>query len=75
MIFILSLQDIQGENNLVNLIEDWTVLEEYAGKSLVSTNSSQTTEKSNSSLNTKMSSQDILETARTSQLSCGRFTK
>jgi len=34
MIFILSLQDLQGESNLVNLIEDWAVLEEYAGEKL-----------------------------------------
>jgi hypothetical protein len=45
------------------------------GKSWVSTSYSPTTEKSNSSLNAKMSSQDILETAKTSQLSWGRFTK
>ena len=34
MIFILSLQDLQGEHILVNLIEDWDVLEEYAGEKL-----------------------------------------
>jgi hypothetical protein len=34
MIFILSPQDIQGDNKLVNLIEDWGVLEEYAGEKL-----------------------------------------
>ena len=34
MVFILSLQDLQGENKLVNLIEDWNVLEEYAGEKL-----------------------------------------
>ncbi len=29
-----SLQDGLGENKLVNLIEDWDVLEEYAGEKL-----------------------------------------
>jgi hypothetical protein len=31
---MLSLQDLQGDNNLVNIIEDWDVLEEYAGEKL-----------------------------------------
>ncbi len=31
---MLSLQDVQGEHKLVNLIEDWDVLEEYAGEKL-----------------------------------------
>jgi hypothetical protein len=34
MIFILSPQDLQGDNKLVNIIEDWDVLEEYAGEKL-----------------------------------------
>jgi len=34
MVFKLSLQDLQGDNNLVNIIEDWDVLEEYAGEKL-----------------------------------------
>jgi len=34
MVFILSLQDLLGEHRLVNLIEDWDVLEEYAGEKL-----------------------------------------
>ena len=34
MVFILSLQDLLGDNNLVNIIEDWDVLEEYAGEKL-----------------------------------------
>lgn len=34
MVFILSLQDVQGDNKLVNIIEDWDVLEEYAGEKL-----------------------------------------
>ena len=34
MVFMLSLQDIEGDNKLVNLIEDWDVLAEYAGKKL-----------------------------------------
>ncbi len=34
MVFIASLQDLQGEQELVNLIEDWDVLEEYAGEKL-----------------------------------------
>jgi hypothetical protein len=31
---MLSLQDLQGDNNLVNIIENWAVLEEYAGEKL-----------------------------------------
>ena len=34
MVFILSLQDMEGDNKVVNLIEDWDVLEEYAGEKL-----------------------------------------
>jgi hypothetical protein len=34
MVFMLSLQDLQGDNILVNLIEDWDALEEYAGEKL-----------------------------------------
>jgi hypothetical protein len=34
MVFIASLQDRLGDNKLVNLIEDWDVLEEYAGEKL-----------------------------------------
>jgi len=34
IVFILSLQDLQGENKLVNLVEEWEVLEEYAGEKL-----------------------------------------
>ena len=34
MVFILSLQDLLGDNNLVNIIEDWAVLEQYAGGKL-----------------------------------------
>ncbi len=34
MIFILSLRDLQGEHCLVNIIEEWDVLEEYAGEKL-----------------------------------------
>ena len=34
MVFILSLQDLQGEHKVVNLIEDWDVLAEYAGEKL-----------------------------------------
>ena len=29
-----SPQDVRGDNKLVNLIEDWGVLEEYAGEKL-----------------------------------------
>jgi hypothetical protein len=45
------------------------------GKNWVSISSSPTTEKSNLSLNTKMSSKHILETAKTSQLNWGTFEK
>jgi len=31
---MLSLQDFQGDNKLVNIIEDWNILEEYAGEKL-----------------------------------------
>lgn len=34
MVFIPSLQILQGDQKLVNLIEDWDVLEEYAGEKL-----------------------------------------
>jgi hypothetical protein len=34
MIFILNLQDIEGDNKVVNIIEDWDVLAEYAGENL-----------------------------------------
>jgi len=34
MVFMLSLQDMEGDNKLVNLIEDWDVLAEYAGDKL-----------------------------------------
>lgn len=34
MVFIASLQVMEGDNKLVNLIEDWEVLEEYAGEKL-----------------------------------------
>ena len=34
ILFILSLQDLQGENKVVNLVEEWEVLEEYAGEKL-----------------------------------------
>jgi hypothetical protein len=34
MIFKLSLQDMEGDNKLVNLIDDWEVLEKYAGEKL-----------------------------------------
>jgi len=50
-------------------------LRSMLGKSLVSTSSSPTTEKSNTCLNPKMSSKHILETAKTSQLSWGTCEK
>jgi len=54
MIFILSLQDIQGENNLVKtLLRIGVSSKNMPGKNWVSTSSSPTTEKSNSSLNPK----------------------
>jgi hypothetical protein len=34
ILFILSLRDLQGDNNLVILTEDWTVLKEYTGEKL-----------------------------------------
>jgi hypothetical protein len=34
MVFILSLQDVLGDNRLVNIIEDWDALAEYAGEKL-----------------------------------------
>ena len=34
ILFIASLQDLLGDNNLVNIIEDWDVLAEYAGEKL-----------------------------------------
>lgn len=32
MVFILSLQDMEGYNKVVNIIEDWEVLAEYTGE-------------------------------------------
>ena len=32
MIFILSLQDLQGDNNLVNIVENWEEMEAYSGQ-------------------------------------------
>ena len=32
MVFIFSLQDMEGDNKVVNLIDDWAVLAEYAGR-------------------------------------------
>jgi hypothetical protein len=34
ILFMLSLQDMEGDNKLVNIIEDWDILEEYAGEKL-----------------------------------------
>ena len=34
MVLMFSLQDSAGDNKLVNLIDDWDVLEEYAGEKL-----------------------------------------
>ncbi len=34
IVFIFSPQDLKGERKVVNLIEDWDVLEEYAGEKL-----------------------------------------
>jgi hypothetical protein len=34
MVFKLSLQDMEGDNKVVNIIEDWDVLAEYAGEKL-----------------------------------------
>src|SRR3990172_8763808 len=34
ILFMLSLQDLQGEHNLVNLVEEWAVLEEYTVEKL-----------------------------------------
>jgi hypothetical protein len=34
ILFIFSLQALQGEHNLVNLVEEWIILEEYTGEKL-----------------------------------------
>lgn len=34
MVFMLSLQVTEGDKELVNIVEDWAVLEEYAGEKL-----------------------------------------
>ena len=34
MVFMLSLQDMEGDNKVVIIIKDWGVLEEYAGEKL-----------------------------------------
>ena len=31
---MLSLQDMEGDNKMVNIIEDWDILAEYAGEKL-----------------------------------------
>ena len=37
MVFILSLQVMEGDNKVVNLIQDWDILADYRGISLVFT--------------------------------------
>ncbi len=34
ILFMLSLQALQGDNKVVNLVEEWEILEEYAGEKL-----------------------------------------
>jgi len=34
MVFILSLQEMEGDKKVVNIIEDWDALAEYAGEKL-----------------------------------------
>jgi hypothetical protein len=60
---------------LVNIIEDWAVLEEYAGEKLGFYQLLANTEKSNACLNTKMLSQDILETAKNKSIKAGHVHK
>jgi hypothetical protein len=72
---MLSLQDLQGDNNLVNIIEDWDVLEEYAGEKLGFYQLLANDEKIEFEFDWKMLAQDILETAKISQLSWVTFEK
>jgi len=34
MVFVLSLQEMEGDKKVLNIIEDWDVLVEYAGEKL-----------------------------------------
>ena len=73
MVFILSLQDREGDNKLVNIIEDWDVLAEYAGEKLGFYQLLANEGKIEFEFDWKMLAQDILETAKVSQLSGGTF--
>ena len=72
---MLSLQDLQGDNKVVNIIEDWDVLEEYAGEKLGFYQLLANDEKIEFEFDWKMLTQNILETAKISQLSWGTFEK
>ena len=61
---MLSLQDLQGDNKVVNIIEDWGVLEEYAGEKLGFYLLLANDEKIEFEFDWKMLAQDILETAK-----------
>lgn len=60
---------------MVNIIEDWDVLEEYAGEKLGFYLLLANDEKIEFEFDWKMLTQDILETAKISQLSWGTFEK
>ena len=75
MVFMLSLQEMEGDNKVVNIIEDWDVLAEYAGEKLGFYQLLANDEKIEFEFDWKMLAQDILETAKISQLSWGTFEK
>ena len=58
---------------MVNIIEDWDVLEEYAWEKLGFYQLLANDEKIEFEFDWKMLAQDILETAKISQLSWGTF--
>src|SRR5450759_819082 len=71
---LFSYRDIVlGERKLVIIIEDWGVLEEYAGEKLGFYQLLANDEKIEYEFDWKMLTQDILETAKISQLSWGTF--
>src|SRR5450759_61045 len=73
---LFSYRDIVlGERKLVIIIEDWGVLEEYAGEKLGFYQLLANDEKIEYEFDWKMLTQDILETAKISQLSWGTFEK
>ena len=66
---------MEGDNKVVNIIEDWDVLAVYAGEKLGFYQLLANEGKIEFEFDWKMLAQDILETAKISQLSWGTFKK